>query len=705
MALNIQVLGKGISTEKYILRATTNDVLVTSVLLRISVDGIAGAFIEVEQDPNILNPLQFDFEIDDMLRNAFEFQFMDLQASTSFNTQVVYANELFQEVTGATVSPTIYQYYTKLKNITQGVFEIESFDLINYHLGNDGSSTRKFLTTAPIIKDLAEGESEFLTASSWDYTVPDVSTQQWVIESYDSSGVLINTTSEPMTVQTPFGGFVFGQAADNSAIRLVGEAGVANKKAFVADVAGVTESISNVTFGNSGSFFGYGELVDGNNGFLYACPHNASQIFKIDPLTNGISPVGTFPASGALYLGGKLASNGFIYWVGYNRNDILVLNTADDSLTTIGALTAGGSKYAGADITTAGVMYSAGATANTVLKVDTNTNTVTEFGSATDFFITTYVASNGFAYCFPQQSTKNIIKINLTTDAITVVGVSPIAVTSNLEYSCVTEENGFLYFVERDSTNPTAIMHKINLATDAFTSFVLTVTTFASAYQSVISRNGLIYVLGLNEGNILVVDPLAADAVSVALTVPNFPNYRFPALSLTNNNIYIVPSVPSSLSATTEIKLVSTPIIGTIRSETKCFENKKTCGGVRLHWLNEFGQQDSFTFDGKVTKSIMTTFDSFKRIRPVDPSSTDVGDLVYKSEYGQEWAIFTRVVPPSAIEWLSKSLVNNRAAIEVNGKYFPIIIKDKKKVTSDSFNPVFQFAISFMFANKRKGIQ
>ena len=492
MALSIQLLGKGISTEKYILRATTNDVAVTSVLLRIFVDGIAGTFVEVEQDPNVNNPLEFDFEISDMLRNAFEFQFLDLQAATSFSTQVVYANELFQEVIGATVLPTNYIYYTKLKNITQGVFEIESFDLLNYHLGNDGNIFRKFLTTAPIVKDLAEGESEFLTASSWSP----------VLSGGTGYSSTINATAGLPAVDTTF------------TFQITKDLVVENYSVFV-DAAGMA----------------------GN----YAVNVATNLFLDINASSTIVSGV-LFPAVSG--------------------------NTVIISALSVGVITT----------------------------IQTNIDVIVSSPGSNP-------VASGTAQHWVIESYNNIGSLIGTVNK-PLTEQLPFAGSSGLD----TRDNSAI----RIQSN-TGVSYK------------------------------LVYVADITGG--------------------------------------------------------------TVRSETRRFDNNNSCGGVRLHWLNEFGQQDSFTFDGKVTKSLLTTFESFKRIRPVDPASTDVGDLVYKSEYGQEWAMFTRVVPPNAIEWLSKSLVNNRASIEINGKYYPIIIKDKKKVTSDSFNPVFQFAISFMFANKRKGIQ
>jgi len=103
----------------------------------------------------------------------------------------------------------------------------------------------------------------------------------------------------------------------------------------------------------------------------------------------------------------------------------------------------------------------------------------------------------------------------------------------------------------------------------------------------------------------------------------------------------------------------------TVRSETRVFKNKGECDKVMtISWMNEYGVQDTFTFNGNITRTGKYTDKTFNRSRPVNPLSTDVGDLVYKSSYNYEYDIFSDRMPENDVQWLSKVLINKRAAIQ-----------------------------------------
>ena len=118
----------------------------------------------------------------------------------------------------------------------------------------------------------------------------------------------------------------------------------------------------------------------------------------------------------------------------------------------------------------------------------------------------------------------------------------------------------------------------------------------------------------------------------------------------------------------------------TVRSETKIFKLNDACErAITLSWYNEFGTQDTFTFLGNINRVGKYTDSSFKRVRPVNPLSTNVGDLVYKSSYNYEYDIYSDRMPQSQVQWLSKILINKRAAIQVDGGY---IIKTNNNLLS-----------------------
>ena len=107
----------------------------------------------------------------------------------------------------------------------------------------------------------------------------------------------------------------------------------------------------------------------------------------------------------------------------------------------------------------------------------------------------------------------------------------------------------------------------------------------------------------------------------------------------------------------------------TIRSETKIFELNDACEKeLTLSWLNEFGAQDTYSFVGNINRVGKYTDSTFKKVRPVTPLSTDVGQLVYKSAYNYEYDLFSGRVPELTVQWLSKMLVNKRVAIQTKSK-------------------------------------
>lgn len=143
----------------------------------------------------------------------------------------------------------------------------------------------------------------------------------------------------------------------------------------------------------------------------------------------------------------------------------------------------------------------------------------------------------------------------------------------------------------------------------------------------------------------------------------------------------------------------------TVRSETRTFKIYEPCrNSITLTWMNEFGVQDTFTFLGNITYTGNYNDSTYTKSRPVNPSSIDVGELVYKSDYGREYEIYTERTTQDIVKWLSKMLRNKKAAIVYNGQYYPIVITDKDAVLNDEFNPVTLFSLKFRLANRRKGL-
>jgi hypothetical protein len=108
----------------------------------------------------------------------------------------------------------------------------------------------------------------------------------------------------------------------------------------------------------------------------------------------------------------------------------------------------------------------------------------------------------------------------------------------------------------------------------------------------------------------------------------------------------------------------------TVRSETRAYKLRKDCEKtITLSWYNELGAQDSYTLAGNITRVGKYQDSTYRKVRPVNPSSTDVGDLVYNSSYNYQYDIFSDRMPEKSVQWLSKMLINRRAAIQIEGLY------------------------------------
>ncbi len=130
----------------------------------------------------------------------------------------------------------------------------------------------------------------------------------------------------------------------------------------------------------------------------------------------------------------------------------------------------------------------------------------------------------------------------------------------------------------------------------------------------------------------------------------------------------------------------------TVRSETRSYKLRKDCEkAITLSWYNELGAQDSFTFAGNLTRVGKYKDSTYRKVRPVNPSSTDVGDLVYDSSYNYQYDIFSDRMPEKHVQWLSKVLINRRAAIQTE----TTSESEGLAITSDDYYGSFPEAASY----------
>ena len=134
-------------------------------------------------------------------------------------------------------------------------------------------------------------------------------------------------------------------------------------------------------------------------------------------------------------------------------------------------------------------------------------------------------------------------------------------------------------------------------------------------------------------------------------------------------------------------------------SEQRRFNIVPSCAtDVRVHWCNEYGKQDSYTFKGNKTKTVNTEQRLYRR---ASYNLDELGDQVYGNEKTDILRAYSKTESPDTIEWLSGMLLNKKVCIEQNGIYLPIIITDSEVIVSDDDNPTVQFSIEYVVSSKQ----
>jgi len=202
MALTIVKTGSTISTEKLVIQLTSDDVLVTSVIMNVRLATGLNAHT-LEHQPIFGSTNVFQFEVNSILKDYFNFEFQALSGSGTTTIENVISRLLFNEVISGVVQVPEYTTSAIIENITQDVFEIEDFSFADYDCGTAGTTSSKFLTSAPNPLLMGNNTSQFLSVLETSYTgVPPTLTpeQEWVKLDFDSAGALVNTTLTPVVV-------------------------------------------------------------------------------------------------------------------------------------------------------------------------------------------------------------------------------------------------------------------------------------------------------------------------------------------------------------------------------------------------------------------------------------------------------------------------------------------------------------------------
>jgi len=130
-----------------------------------------------------------------------------------------------------------------------------------------------------------------------------------------------------------------------------------------------------------------------------------------------------------------------------------------------------------------------------------------------------------------------------------------------------------------------------------------------------------------------------------------------------------------------------------------------TSKDTRIHWQNKYGKRESYTFKGNIKEVLKTSKGTFMTPSSLTYSSEERGLNTLQNTLNNEFTAYTRSIGRETYEWLTSILFNNRAWVEINGEYLPIIIEDGRTVKSDEEQNPYQFILSYKLANPSKGLK
>jgi len=143
-----------------------------------------------------------------------------------------------------------------------------------------------------------------------------------------------------------------------------------------------------------------------------------------------------------------------------------------------------------------------------------------------------------------------------------------------------------------------------------------------------------------------------------------------------------------------------------IVSELRRFNISHVCDGdVRVHWANNFGKQDSYTFKGNKIETLNHKAKTYLKAIGNTYSSEKRGTTVMQNISNTSFEIFTDSINKNDYEFLASMLINKNAFIEDSGSYYPIIIEDGSKLIRNELNVPIQFKLVYRFANDTKGLR
>ena len=112
---------------------------------------------------------------------------------------------------------------------------------------------------------------------------------------------------------------------------------------------------------------------------------------------------------------------------------------------------------------------------------------------------------------------------------------------------------------------------------------------------------------------------------------------------------------------------------------------------------------DSITLKGNETETIEYKSTNYTKALSTTYSSSDYGNAVIQNETSKSFTAYSKSIGRDVINFASSMLITKIAWIEVDGKYFSILIEDGSKLIRNNENMPIQFVLNYSLANTEKG--
>ena len=701
MAIALTTTGNEISSENFFITATTDNSSVQSIQLQVYIEGYTGVLHTLEQGPDSGTTDEFTFEVNQVLKPYFEWAFHNLATTSAIDQENVLATLVFTEYDGTTIYSSNL-YYLNLKNMTFSPLELNDLDLDEYDMSS--GTGNKFLTSGPSeleVPDKRKFWASVLKAGTT-ATSPAV---------FSEVAALTYGYQDYLDIVDGGNGFMYLIPYNATDIIKLNPLTGAQTTVATGGLSGVS----------------YIKGIKAANGKIYCPPFNETRVMVIDPSTDTVTFITGAGATNQKYVNAA-EYNGVLYCAPAGLSapvNILQIDTATDTITFDTTATYQG--YGDA-VAVGNIIYFLPINSNNVLKWNAitkvpSTQTLTNYGFYSSSF---YHAASNTIYAIPTINPigGQLVKIDGSTGVPSLFG--PVIVSG--DYVTATIGSDGIIYASGTTTN----VLTLNMDTEA--TAVLSATA-GTNYQGsdLFSTDGNIYAIPVDsvDGNVLkitmptigaaqelVVEAFNPTGISLGtttydiITTPRAPINPFAGSGgYGPSDVYDIWVQPITIDSASFQKTLQVWVRDkvspfTIRSEVKTYINQNygldSCRGYRIHWLNEFGAQDSYTFNGRLRKVLET--------KSKDYQNVDLGTLVYFNEYAEQWEVTTLEESPSVVEWLTKMLRNKRAVLEqlvpnVNPAYFEIEILGADKQISDNLKPLTEFSLRFRFAKTSIGIQ